>query len=189
MTPSVLTISDTSTVQQAALLMAQKGIGVLPVTDDKGSKMTGMLTDRDITVRACAAGMDPRSTLVESIKTSETPRYVFEDEVGTTAADSCFSEVSRVYTFAQALPHLPLCLPSPCEPCPARTTAANRSRGAQHGGGAGAAPARDVPGQAPGGHRGAVRHHVPPAAARQGRGGGRGAGGHRAASGAPPELS
>ena len=80
MTPSVSTIRDNDTVQRAAEIMARQDIGALPVTDPNGSRLTGFLTDRDIAIRLAGQGMDPRSTLVETIKTQETPRYVFEDE-------------------------------------------------------------------------------------------------------------
>ena len=63
--------------------MSHLDIGPLPVCD--GERLVGMLTDRDITVRAVAAGRDPLTTQVRDvmtptwsmgsrIKTSRTPR-------------------------------------------------------------------------------------------------------------------
>lgn len=90
MSPQVSTVKDSDSVQAAAARMAKLDVGALPVTDAGGTRMTGFLTDRDIAVRLAAKGSDPRATLVESIKTAETPRYVFEDEpVDRVAANMC----------------------------------------------------------------------------------------------------
>jgi CBS domain-containing protein len=44
-------------------------VGPLPVCD--GERIVGIVTDRDITVRAVAAGRDPSSTPVRDVMTSE----------------------------------------------------------------------------------------------------------------------
>ena len=51
-----------ATIQDAARKMDEFNIGSLPVCD--GERLVGMITDRDITVRATAAGCDPKTTLV-----------------------------------------------------------------------------------------------------------------------------
>jgi len=57
--------------------MRHLDIGPLPVCD--GERLVGMLTDRDITVRAVAAGRDPLSTLVRDVMTPDVV-YGFEDQ-------------------------------------------------------------------------------------------------------------
>ena len=57
--------------------MSHRDIGPLPVCD--GPRLVGMLTDRDITVRAVAAGRDPLTTLVRDVMTPDVV-YGFEDE-------------------------------------------------------------------------------------------------------------
>jgi CBS domain-containing protein len=52
-------------------------VGPLPVCD--GDRLGGMLTDRDITVRATAAGLDPKTTRVRDVMTDEV-LYCFEDQ-------------------------------------------------------------------------------------------------------------
>jgi CBS domain-containing protein len=52
-------------------------VGVIPVCD--GEHLMGMLTDRDITVRATAAGRDPRTTHVRDVMTPDVV-YCFEDQ-------------------------------------------------------------------------------------------------------------
>lgn len=67
MTPSVETVSALDTVRDAAAKMLARNVGALPVYE--GSILLGLLTDRDITVRAVAKGLDPRKTLVEDVMT------------------------------------------------------------------------------------------------------------------------
>ncbi|WP_427307966.1 CBS domain-containing protein [Cupriavidus sp. H39] len=55
-------LSPDETIQRAAQLMADLHVGALPVCD--GRRLVGMLTDRDITVRAIASGQPPQATPV-----------------------------------------------------------------------------------------------------------------------------
>jgi CBS domain-containing protein len=77
MTRTVKTIPASATLKEAARLMAAQDCGILPVA--KGDRLVGMLTDRDIALRAVAQGKDPDACTVEAIMTSEV-RYLFEDE-------------------------------------------------------------------------------------------------------------
>src|SRR5215467_5325089 len=67
MTPGVEVIHPDTTIQQAAAKMRRLGIGPLPVCD--GDRLIGMLTDRDITIRAVAEGYDPNTTTVREAMT------------------------------------------------------------------------------------------------------------------------
>jgi CBS domain-containing protein len=62
MTANVEVVSPDETLEQAARKMDELDIGPLPVCE--GQRVVGLLTDRDITVRATAAGCDPKTTLV-----------------------------------------------------------------------------------------------------------------------------
>jgi CBS domain-containing protein len=77
MTPNVEVIHPNASVQEAAEMMRSLDVGSLPVCD--GRKMQGMITDRDITIRAVADGREARQTPVREIMTSELV-YCFEDE-------------------------------------------------------------------------------------------------------------
>jgi len=55
------------TLQEAALKMKALDVGPLPVCDS--DRVVGMLTDRDITIRAVAEGRDPKSTRVRDVMT------------------------------------------------------------------------------------------------------------------------
>ena len=77
MTPEVEVIAPEASIYEAAEKMSHLDIGPLPVCD--GERLVGMLTDRDITVRAVAAGRDPRMTHVRDIMTPDVV-YGFEDQ-------------------------------------------------------------------------------------------------------------
>ncbi|QRN94544.1 CBS domain-containing protein [Archangium violaceum] len=67
MTKDLETIEADAPLRLAAERMRSFGIGALPVMD--GDQLVGMLTDRDITVRATAAGKDPNRTPVREAMT------------------------------------------------------------------------------------------------------------------------
>jgi CBS domain-containing protein len=77
MTPGVEVIAPEASIYEAATTMSHRDIGPLPVGD--GERVGGMLTDRDITGRAVAAGRAPRMTHVRDIMTPDVV-YGFEDQ-------------------------------------------------------------------------------------------------------------
>src|SRR5256714_2145817 len=77
MTPGVEVIAPEASIDEAAEKMRHRDIGRLPVCD--GEHLVGMLTDRDITVRAVAAGRDPLTTQVREVMTPDVV-YGFEDQ-------------------------------------------------------------------------------------------------------------
>jgi CBS domain-containing protein len=83
MTPQVEVISAESTLQAAAARMKARDIGPLPVCE--GDRLVGMLTDRDITVRAIAEGESPTTIRVRDIMTPDVV-YCFEDDLVSEAA-------------------------------------------------------------------------------------------------------
>jgi len=78
MTPNPQCIGPEDTLQEAARMMRDLDVGSLPVcgVDDR---LAGMITDRDIAVRAVAEGKDPRTTPVREAMTEEVV-YGFEDQ-------------------------------------------------------------------------------------------------------------
>lgn len=77
MTRSVETVSPDATLQEAARKMKSLDVGPLPVCD--GDRVVGMLTDRDITVRAVAEGRDPKTAKVREAMTDDLI-YCWEDD-------------------------------------------------------------------------------------------------------------
>src|SRR5918998_79696 len=58
MTPEVRWFSPDTPMQEVARVMRDEGIGCVPVGEN--DRLVGMITDRDITCRAVAAGEPPR---------------------------------------------------------------------------------------------------------------------------------
>jgi CBS domain-containing protein len=54
-------LTEKDTVFQAAAIMADAGIGFLPICDG-GKRVVGVVTDRDLTTRALAKRVDPQTT-------------------------------------------------------------------------------------------------------------------------------
>jgi len=77
MTPDVELVQPDDTLHTAAKMMADLDTGALPVGEN--DKLVGMITDRDITIRAVAEGRDPHKTTVRDAM-SEHIRFCFEDE-------------------------------------------------------------------------------------------------------------
>jgi CBS domain-containing protein len=76
MTRGVCIADPNETIQHAARMMADIDAGVLPVGEN--DRLVGMITDRDIAVRAIADGRGPDAK-VREIMSAEV-KYCFEDE-------------------------------------------------------------------------------------------------------------
>jgi CBS domain-containing protein len=70
MTGGIETIAPQASLAEAAKKMASQDIGSLPVCSAE-RRVIGIITDRDITVRAVARGMDPNRTRVEEVMTRD----------------------------------------------------------------------------------------------------------------------
>lgn len=88
MTQDVETVTPDASLQEAALAMSRMDVGALPAVD--GDRLIGVITDRDIAVRAVALGKDPGSTHVREAM-SPGVKYVHDyddvDEVAEAMAD------------------------------------------------------------------------------------------------------
>ena len=69
MTKQVVYLPAETTLDEAARVMKESDIGDVVVTD--GATLAGMLTDRDIVVRAVAERADPATTTIGEIITRE----------------------------------------------------------------------------------------------------------------------
>ena len=61
MTPDTECVGENETLLDAARKMADRGFGAMPICGED-NRLKGMLTDRDIVVKALAKGKDPSST-------------------------------------------------------------------------------------------------------------------------------
>jgi CBS domain-containing protein len=76
MTRDVYVANPDETIQQAAIAMAGLDAGVLPVGDD--DRLIGMITDRDIAIRAVAGGKGPDAKIRDVMTTDV--KYCFDDQ-------------------------------------------------------------------------------------------------------------
>lgn len=77
MTRDVMSISPNESIRRAAQMMDELNVGAIPVCD--GQKLVGMVTDRDITIRATSAGLGPDDTEVQQVMSHDV-RYCFDDQ-------------------------------------------------------------------------------------------------------------
>jgi CBS domain-containing protein len=77
MTEEVGVIAPKTSICEAAKRMRSLDVGALPVCD--GNRLVGMLTDRDLAIRAVAEGRDPNSTTAEDTM-SPAIIYCFDDQ-------------------------------------------------------------------------------------------------------------
>ena len=84
MTTNVRLASPRQSIAEAARLMAECDAGVLPVGED--DRLVGMITDRDIAIRAVAKDLPP-DTAVREVMSKEV-LYCFEDEALEHVADN-----------------------------------------------------------------------------------------------------
>lgn len=69
MTTGIESVAENDNLTTAADMMRSLNVGALPVRN-KENKMTGMITDRDIVVRAIADGKDPNTVKVQQAMSS-----------------------------------------------------------------------------------------------------------------------
>src|SRR5271156_6192358 len=94
MTRDVESITPDDTLQSAASKMKELGVGPLPVCENHS--VVGMLTDRDITVRAVAAGLDPATTKVRDVMSDEIVCCFLDQEVEVAAHLMQSKQIRRI---------------------------------------------------------------------------------------------
>ena len=69
MTQDPATLGPNATIGEAATLVKQEDCGSIPIVDD--GRLVGIVTDRDIVVRAIAAGKEPKRTRISEIMSAD----------------------------------------------------------------------------------------------------------------------
>ena len=93
MTTDVEIVTPDQTIQEAAQFMLRADAGAMPVGE--GDRLTGMVTDRDITVRAVAQGLGP-DTPIREVMTEDLVYCYDDDEVEEVALRMSDSQVRRL---------------------------------------------------------------------------------------------
>ena len=81
MTSKVEVVPPSATLRDAAMKMKQRDIGAIPV--QQNGHVIGIVTDRDITIRAVAEGLDPKATRVSDVMTEGVTVCRDSDDVDT----------------------------------------------------------------------------------------------------------
>ena len=77
MTVDPQTISSEATAQDAAIMMRDHNVGILPVMENGNA--IGVVTDRDLAIRALAGSSDPSHLPISQVMTPEV-LWIYEDE-------------------------------------------------------------------------------------------------------------
>lgn len=94
MTRDVQIAYPNQSIQDVAKIMAECDVGCLPVGEN--NKLVGMITDRDIALRAVAKGKSPNSTTVREVMSPDV-KYCFEDtEISEVAQNMAKIQVHRL---------------------------------------------------------------------------------------------
>jgi CBS domain-containing protein len=94
------TIEQDETLQRAAEIMKQLDIGSLPVCN--GGQLAGIITDRDIIIRAVANGLNPSAITVREIMSSYVVCCSEDDNVEEAARLMRENQVRRILVLNQA---------------------------------------------------------------------------------------
>lgn len=94
MTKDVETISPNDTLKAAAEKMRELSVGPLPVCE--GDKLMGIITDRDIVVRAVAMGMDPNKACVSDAMTEHVETVHTSDDITTAIRKMKEEKIRRI---------------------------------------------------------------------------------------------
>ncbi len=77
MTRDAKFVAPQESLQRAAQMMDELDVGALPVCEN--GRLVGMVTDRDITIRATAAGRSPQEAHVDEVMSTDV-HWCFEDQ-------------------------------------------------------------------------------------------------------------
>jgi CBS domain-containing protein len=86
-------IEPTQSIREAARLMAEMDAGIVPVRE--GDRLVGMITDRDIAVRAVAEGKGP-DTPIREVMTDDVKYCYEDDDTGDVARNMADIQVRRL---------------------------------------------------------------------------------------------
>jgi CBS domain-containing protein len=83
MTRNPATVSPETRARQAAQLMKDADVGVVPVVEaeGEGQRVVGLLTDRDLAIRLVAEGRDPDRVLVRELMSANPKTARADDDV------------------------------------------------------------------------------------------------------------
>ncbi len=102
MSTDLVSVAGDATLAEAARLMRERDTGTVLVTD--GDEIAGIVTDRDITIRAVADGLDVTSTAVSEVASQSVTTVSPTDTLDTVAETMRAQALRRVVVVADGRP-------------------------------------------------------------------------------------
>ncbi len=102
MSTDLVTVAGDATLAEAARLMRERDTGTVLVTG--GDKVNGIVTDRDITIRAVAEGLDVASTAVSEVASTSLTTVSATDTLDTAAETMRAQALRRVVVVEDGRP-------------------------------------------------------------------------------------
>lgn len=96
MTPLPTCCLADNTLTEVASMMKRDDVGAIPVIKDEARQLVGVITDRDIVVKAVADGLDPAQTAVSSVMSPDPVCCALDDEVETALELMTSHQIRRV---------------------------------------------------------------------------------------------
>jgi CBS domain-containing protein len=88
-------ITRQTSIREAAQLMNEEDVGSLPIVDE-ATRLVGIVTDRDITIRAVGRGVDTDKTSVAEIASEEVYAVTPDDDLDDALQTMARAQVRRV---------------------------------------------------------------------------------------------
>jgi len=97
MTPDPTCCTRDTPVAEVARLLIEEDCGLIPVVNsDEERQVLGVVTDRDLVARVLMPGLDPQTTMVEAVMTSEVMTAEPEASVSAAAQQMAQAQVRRL---------------------------------------------------------------------------------------------
>jgi len=95
MTDRPRAITRQTSIREAAQLMDEEDVGSLPIVDE-GTRLVGIVTDRDIAIRGVGRGVDTDKTSVAEIASDEVYAVTPDDDLDGALQTMAHAQVRRV---------------------------------------------------------------------------------------------
>ena len=95
MTDRPRAVTRQTSIREAAQLMGEEDVGSLPIVDE-ATRLVGIVTDRDIAVRAVGRGVDTDKTSVAEIASEEVYAVTPDDDLNDALQTMARAQVRRV---------------------------------------------------------------------------------------------
>lgn len=95
MTDRPRAIAPQTSIREAARLMEEEDVGSLPVVEE-GARLVGIVTDRDIAIRAVARGLEPEGTTVMDIASKDVYGLTPDDDLDEAVEMMARAQVRRL---------------------------------------------------------------------------------------------